>query len=229
MNEVEVICKHWLSFKQLPAFELNEKTAISAVSKALKHYTVDEILDAISFYAAEVSYLSYSTYRNKPIKIRTFLSPTILKQYMKDGASRDKCNDYSLVLNNNINNTDSTLAIFVINTEQGKARVVIHQPQSTLHSHEINVKGLDESIVIEEVCYAEYDCLLVEVNFFEGNRKTYYSPIAIYNNDSKTNLNECLLAIKGGKDSFESYCKKYHNGVIHGDILNRTYRAYIKE
>lgn len=124
---------------------------------------------------------------------------------------------------------DTILATFTMSTNKGEAKVVIKQPQPTQHSRNIEVEGLEESIAIKETCYAEFNCLLVEVTFTEGNNESYYTPIPIYNNDTKTNLNECLLAIVGGKDSFESYCKKYHNGVIHGDILNRTYRAYIKE
>ena len=125
---------------------------------------------------------------------------------------------------------DSSLATFTMSTNKGEAKVVIKQPQPTQHSRNIEVEGLEESIAIEETCYAEFNCLLVEVTFTEGNNESYYTPIPIYNNDTKTNLNECLLAIVGGKDSFESYCKKYNIfPTVHGDILKRAYKAYIKE
>lgn len=125
---------------------------------------------------------------------------------------------------------DTILATFNMSTSKGEAKVVISQPKPTLHTHTIEVEGLDEGIVIKETCYAEFNCLAVSVTFIEGNNESYYTPIPIYNNDTKTNLNECLLAIVGGRDSFENYYKECNlSPTFHGDIIKRSYKAYIQE
>lgn len=122
------------------------------------------------------------------------------------------------------------IASFEMDTLKGKAKVLIQQPSPISSSHKINVEGLDESIVIEEVCYAEYKCLLVKVDFYEDNHKAYYTSIPIYHNDNKTNLNECLLAIKSGSDSFNSYCEKHNiTPSFSADIVKRKYRASTRE
>lgn len=220
MNEIEVICNHWTLYKELPPCDINAKTTIAAINKALKHYSLEDILEAISFYAAEVAYLSYSTIddRFKPYNISKvmtlskMLAPCTLKDYVKGGGSRDKCNEHLLNMHTLIR--EPILGSFVMSTEKGIAKVVIGEPEDYNFSREIKIEGLDDSLVIEENTLAKFECLTVYVRFYEEDREKSHTMIPIYHNDNKTNLNECLLAIKGGNDSYEDYLKK--NDIYYG-------------